>query len=176
MVFIMVDATLIKDTITELLEANVDKETIYQTLKDIGVDSADIDKYYRDATTKEKAKQTETKTPEPETETETPDVSENSKTEEAIHHKPKVTTEDLEKATKEVIDSEVMKNQDIEDNIIIEKDNAQILEINNTILEIKKQVSGLETQISDIKAQISGLTKIMKDILEENRNILNKLK
>lgn len=171
----MVDATLIKDTITELLEANVDKETIYQTLKDIGVDSADIDKYYREATTKEKAKQTETKTPEPETET--PDVSENSKTEEAIHHKPKVTTEDLEKVTKEVIDLEVMKNQeDIEDNIIIEKDNAQILEINNTILEIKKQVSGLETQISDIKAQISGLTKIMKDILEENRNILNKLK
>lgn len=171
----MVDATLIKDTITELLEANVDKETIYQTLKDIGVDSADIDKYYREATTKEKAKQTETKTPEPETET--PDVSENSKTEEAIHHKPKVTTEDLEKVTKEVINSEVMKNQeDIEDNIIIEKDNAQILEINNTILEIKKQVSGLETQISDIKAQISGLTKIMKDILEENRNILNKLK
>lgn len=172
----MVDATLIKETITELLEANVDKETIYQTLKDIGVDISDIDKYYKEATTKTKEEpKIEAKT-EPKTEIEPPTISENTKTEEAIHHKPKVSTEELEKATKEVMDSEVMESQDVEENITKEIDNSQILEIKNTNLEIKKQVSELETQISDIKAQINGLTKIMKDILEENRNILNRLK
>ena len=40
---------------------------------------------------------------------------------------------------------------------------------------IAKQISELETKIDDIKAELTGLTKIMKDILEENRNILNKL-
>jgi hypothetical protein len=41
--------------------------------------------------------------------------------------------------------------------------------------DITIQLKNLQEQIIDIKAQISGLTKIMKDILEENRNILNKL-
>ncbi|HOZ35453.1 MAG TPA: hypothetical protein PLK55_00505 [archaeon] len=179
--FIMIDATLIKDTITELLEANVDKETIYQTLKDIGVEDSEIDKYYKEATTKEKEQKTETKNPEskpeshPKIETASPKILENIKTEEAIHQKPKATTEDLEKATKDVIDSSIMENQEIDEKITKE-DNTQILEINNTNLEIKKQISELENNLGDIKAQINGLTKIMKDILEENRNILNKLK
>jgi len=33
----MVDKKLIQDTIVELLDANIDKDTIYSTLKDIGV-------------------------------------------------------------------------------------------------------------------------------------------
>lgn len=175
----MVDKALIKDTINELLEANVDKDTIYQTLKDIGVDNSEIDKYYKEATSNkntEKKEDTEEPVPKAKEIEEPPKVTEKIKKEEAIKPKPKATTEDLEKATKEVINSSIMENEDLDEKITKDENNPKLLEINNTNLEIKKQISELETQISDIKAQISGLTKIMKDILEENRNILNRLR
>lgn len=171
----MVDKALIKDTINELLEANVDKETIYQTLKDIGVDEIEIDKYYKEATNKS-SEEIKPETNTQNLEEEPPKVTEKIRKEEAIRPKPKATTEDLEKATRDVINSSIMENEEIEEKITKVEDNSKILEINNSNLEIKKQISELETQISEIKAQINGLTKIMKDILEENRNILNRLK
>lgn len=177
----MVDVTLIKDTINELLEANVDKETIHQTLRDIGVEQADIDKYYKEAT----ANKTEAKDPakeEPTTknkENNAPEQSvaslkkeETPRTPKTPRPVPKTTTEELQKATEDISDSEDLSENEKEEPTVITK----TIEVNNTNSEIKKQLSELETQISDIKAQINGLTKIMKDILEENRNILNRLK
>lgn len=171
----MVDVTLIKDTINELLEANVDKETIYQTLKDIGVDDADIDKYYKEAISEKgassKPAKEESKPAAVERESNMTD-SEIPRKEKVPRAKPKTTTEDLEKATEDISDSETFKEFEKEEPVVITK----TIEIDNTNSEIKKQISELETQLSDIKAQINGLTKIMKDILEENRNILNRLK
>ncbi len=161
----MVDVKLIKDTIDELLEANVDKETIYITLREIGVDLEDIDKYYQEAISPK------TKTQEIVQEKPAKNVYEKSVTaSELPRAKPKTTTEDLEKATKDVIAS--TPEITIPEPRIVEK----IIETNSSNSELKKQISELEEKITDIKADISGLTKIMKDILEENRNILNKLK
>jgi len=156
----MVDIKLIKDTITELLEANVDKDTINTTLREIGVDQADIDKYYQELTSKGK------ETPVPKTEIKT-----SAKTEQAINTKPKTTTEELEKATNDVIDSA----PEIEPASVF-KAPIKTVEVDSLGPEIKNKISDLETQITEIKAQLNGLTKIMKDILEENRNILNKIK
>jgi hypothetical protein len=169
----MVDVTLIKDTINELLEANVDKETIYQTLKDIGVDDSEIDKYYKESIS-DKIEKSKPVKEEPIANKDTEDHtnSEIPRREKVPRAKPKTTTEDLEKATEDISDSETFKEFEKEEPVVITK----TIEIDNTNSEIKKQISELETQLSDIKAQINGLTKIMKDILEENRNILNRLK
>jgi len=176
----MVDVKLIKDTITELLSANVDKETIYSTLKDIGVDLSDIEKYYNEvASKKEEPEKTENskessteeatnteETEKPETETIEPENPKlNKKTE---NPKPKTTTEELEEATNDVINTQPE----------IKVENTKPISFSTTIEpeNNKEQLLEIETKLSEVKAQISGLTKIMKDILEENRNILNKLK
>lgn len=182
----MVDTALIKDTINELLEANVDKDTIYQTLRDIGVDIEDIDKYYKEAMSKETSEpkeeqETKPDLPEKEESQENVRVSprpvEKTRKEEAIRPKPNTTTEELEKATIEVANSSIIRTEGNTESESISLDfTPKLAEINDTNLEIKKQINDLENQISDIKAQINGLTKIMKDILEENRNILNRLK
>ena len=83
--------------------------------------------------------------------------------------KPKTTTEELESATKDLADSSIMS----EPEPVTIFNTSEKEEANP---ELKKQIAELEEKITDIKAQISGLTKIMKDILEENRNILNKMK
>jgi hypothetical protein len=160
----MVDVTLIKDTITELLSANVDKETIFATLKDIGVEDGDIEKYYSEITnpkipTKEESRKTE----EPKL----------ANKQEIL--KPTTTTEELEVATNDVIESE--PETKVEPAITKKTENFSfnVTDSVNTE-ELKKQIIELEEKVSEIKAQINGLTKIMKDILEENRNILNKLK
>ncbi|MDD4049605.1 MAG: hypothetical protein PHX47_01210, partial [Candidatus ainarchaeum sp.] len=44
----MVDKKLIQDTIVELLDANIDKDTIYSTLKDIGVSEDEIEENYNE--------------------------------------------------------------------------------------------------------------------------------
>lgn len=169
----MVDVTLIKDTINELLEANVDKETIYQTLKDIGVDDSEIDKYYKESISdKTQASKPAKEEPIANKDTEDHTNSEIPRNEKVPRAKPKTTTEDLEKATEDISDPETFKEFEKEEPVVITK----TIEIDNTNSELKKQISDLETQLSDIKAQINGLTKIMKDILEENRNILNRLK
>lgn len=177
----MVDVKLIKDTITELLSANVDKETIYSTLKDIGVDLSDIEKYYTEVISKEedtqeseKEKIPEEPSIEEETNTEEPTLDEketielekqNKKTE---MPKPKTTTDELAEATNDLINTQpeikVEATKPISFSTTIEPENN------------KEQLLEIETKLSEVKAQISGLTKIMKDILEENRNILNKLK
>lgn len=158
----MVDVALIKETITELLSANVDKDTIFSTLKDIGVDDGDIEKYYSEIASGKKS--TESKI------TEEPRIVQKQEI-----PKPTTTTEELESATKDVIDSEpeIQKEEPI-----IQKQETfsfNVSETNNSP-DLRKQIIELEEKVSDIKAQISGLTKIMKDILEENRNILNRLK
>lgn len=207
----MVDVKLIKETITELLSANVDKETIFETLKDIGVDQGDIDKYYTEIT-KENNSEEESNDEEEEEQDESNDEDEeeneeesneneeeendnndeeedednykdNGNTEEEINIQkqkteistkitpPPTTTDDLEKATQDVIDSEPeLKIENKKEKFIFEIPKEE------NSLDIKNQLNELEDKVSDIKAQISALTKIMKDILEENRNILNKMK
>lgn len=177
----MVDITLIKETITELLSANVDKDTIFVTLKDIGVNDADIEKYYNEVTSPKPAnkiipEETKSNAVAHEPSSEEPKFKIASETSKVEVPKPTTTTDELEEATKDVIDIET-QNKEIE---IPKSISNSFPSFNNTSLEndseIKKQIAELEEKLSDIKAQMNGLTKIMKDILEENRNILNRLK
>lgn len=157
----MIDEKLIKDTITELLSANVDKDTIYSTLKDIGVELGEIEKYYTEVTSSQNKK--------------TEPIIEDKKT---VLEKPKSTADldiekqetDLKETEKEV--AEINNNFEIPKPTI--KTTDSITAPDND--QFTKQFSELQDQVGDIKAQINALTKIMKDILEENRNILNKLK
>ncbi|MFA5745990.1 MAG: hypothetical protein WCX82_01235 [archaeon] len=160
----MVDIKLIKDTINELLEANVDKDTIFATLRDIGVDQADIDKYYSEITSGPKEEAPVAKIEEKPKSVDLPKVD---------LPKPTTTTEELENATNDVINSSLSSEPEKE---IIFKTPEPIANTTFDTTELKKQISELEEKIIDIKAQMNGLTKIMKDILEENRNILNKMK
>ena len=157
----MIDEKLIKDTITELLSANVDKDTIYSTLKDIGVELGDIEKYYTEVTTSQNKK--------------TEPIIEEKK---PVLEKPKSTADlDIEKQETDLKETE-KEVSEINNNFEIPKPTTKITDSitapdNDQFL---KQISELQDQVGDIKAQINALTKIMKDILEENRNILNKLK
>jgi hypothetical protein len=176
----MVDVQLIKDTINELLEANVDKDTIFSTLRDIGVEEGEIEKYYKEITNNSSS------TTEDKKEKIKEEVSQEKETEENKKEEPKVDKiiEDSNKIKEKVEDDkhqEGLLNTSKEVNIINEKEqevNKPVnITTNNSIdnSELKEQLKNLQEQIVDIKAQIGGLTKIMKDILEENRNILNKL-
>ncbi len=176
----MVDVQLIKDTINELLEANVDKDTIFSTLRDIGVEEGEIEKHYKEITNNSSST-TEDKKKEIKEE-----VSQEKEIEENKKEEPKVDKiiEDSNKIKEEVENDkhqEDLLNTSKEVNDINEKHQeikaAINLTTNNSIdnSELKEQLKNLQEQIVDIKAQIGGLTKIMKDILEENRNILNKL-
>ena len=158
----MVDVQLIKDTINELLEANVDKDTIFSTLRDIGVEEGEIEKYYKEITN-DSSSTTEDKKEEPKVDKIIEDSNKIKKEVENDKHQ-----EDLLNTSKEVNDINE-KQQEISKPVNITTNNS----IDN--LELKEQLKNLQEQIVDIKAQIGGLTKIMKDILEENRNILNKL-
>ena len=157
----MIDEKLIKDTITELLSANVDKDTIYSTLKDIGVELGEIEKYYTEVTTSQNKK--------------TEPIIEEKK---LVLEKPKSTADlDIEKQETDLKETE-KEVSEINNNFEIPKPTTKITDSitapdNDQFL---KQISELQDQVGDIKAQINALTKIMKDILEENRNILNKLK
>lgn len=168
----MVDIALIKETIEELLSANVDKDTIFATLKDIGAELGDIEKCYRELTEpKEETKKNENVTAVKAT-------SQNKNAGKKIQVetlKPSTTTEELEQATNEIVDIEPeAKNEN--QSFLKPQEGIYLNQDNESIELIKKQIIEFEGMLSEIKAQLSGLTKIMKDILEENRNILNKLK
>ncbi len=180
----MVDISIIKETIEELLSANVDKDTIFATLKDIGAELGDIEKCYRELTEpKEEIKKNESTTvvkatPQNENVVEKRATPQNENVVEKIQVEaltPSTTTEELEQATNEITDIEPeTKNE----NPLVSKPQETIYlnQDNENIELIKKQIIEFDSMLSEIKAQLSGLTKIMRDILEENRNILNKLK
>ncbi|GEM_PF-895960 len=191
----MVDKKLIQETITELMDANVDKETIYSTLRDIGVDQGYIDECYNEIINSKSTKP----------------ISEEKQDQIATIEKPtQISVEKKDDSKKlayvgiddigsnNLIDKheEALKETTKEINGINTKHEAQEFkeEINKIITPqtsakpiglqgilpddykiLSVQISELETKVSEIKAQIEGLTKIMKDILEENRTILTKL-
>lgn len=187
----MVEKKLIQDTIIELMDANVDKDTIFSTLKEIGVGEDDIETNYteiisqRNESVKEssqenfkeddKKKEIENKEKEDiidEKESATKksifdDISENKKTTKTdfLEKNKSIDSEKLEEDFKETTE----KVNKINDNFIEKKQTI----INNSSNNL--QLDEIEKDIKEIKAQINGLTKIMKDILNENRNILNKL-
>lgn len=182
----MIDEKLIKDTIIELLDANVDKDTIFSTLKDIGVEEGKIEKHYNEIIESKKAKEEETqKTEDSKTK---PKEEEISETKDQDSSKKEIDVDSLLSTPKEpkiekpkgTADLDAKKQEDD-----LKQTTNEVSEINefeeNTKKEIDtndsftKQLSELESQVGEIKAQIKALTKIMKDILEENRNILNKL-
>jgi len=176
----MVDKKLIIDTINELLDANVDKETVISTLKDIGVDSGDIDSNYNEVISnrdKEEVKEEPKETPKKEDKIPYIDIHS------VDTHKPK------EEPKTENVDSLENEPEDKHETEL-KKTTSEVHEINEAHEEPvpldlssdtsssttdSKQLSEIQAQITELKAQMSGLTKIMKDILEENRNILNKL-
>ncbi|MCK9293240.1 MAG: hypothetical protein WCY27_03320 [archaeon] len=196
----MVDKKLIQDTIIELLDANIDKNTIYSTLKDIGVDDGDIEKNYKEiinARNKKEEPEEPQESEEPHEKTITPKQENISKKETT---KPK--EDKIEEKYSKIEEPKIETKKDIiKDFNINEKDSQEddLIETTsevNTINEkededifntqSKKEVTipakntsaeneDVQEQLSDIKAQLKALTKIMKDILEENRNILNKL-
>ena len=202
----MIDEKLIKDTIIGLLDANVDKETIFSTLKDIGVEEGNIEKNYKEVIESKKTKEEDPAKEEPVTKEdskeeatakEEPVIEEDSKEEDPAKEE---TKKEEKKPSKEPnVDSLFSKPKEpkIEkpkgtgdlDETKQEDDLKQtaneVSEINGFEDQSKKnigndnsfttQLSELESQVGEIKAQIKALTKIMKDILEENRNILNKL-
>jgi len=180
----MVDKKLVQDTIIELLDANIDKDTIYSTLKDIGVDDGDIETNYTEIINAKKEKKISKK-----------EITEEPK-EEKIEEKYSQIEEPKIEAKEEVIKNFNINEKDTQEddliettsevNSINEKEDADIVttlqkketptpikntSINNTSVDN----SDVQDQLSEIKAQLKALTKIMKDILEENRNILNKL-
>ncbi len=206
----MVDKKIIIETITELMDVNVDKETIFSTLRDIGVDEGDIESNYNEILNSKK------KTSTPEVKIEKEENTQSTVTEKIINN-PKTNTQST--VTEKIIDNpkankpnyvnlddisnpvssnkheEELKDTTLEVNDINNKHEVDITKEEFTKSEtqagssepissfdtsddtkiIEKQISELETKIDDIKAELTGLTKIMKDILEENRNILNKL-
>ncbi len=165
----MVDKKLIVDTISELLDANIDKDTIYDTLKEIGVDLADIEKNYKEVIESRENKKEkiveEVDAVSEEDHVDTKPLKNTTKTnfieknkdrnEESLENELKETTNDIEEINE--------KEDKIETKIKADDNN------------LKEQLLVIEEQVSELKAQIKALTKIMKDILEENRNILNKL-
>jgi regulator of replication initiation timing len=196
----MIDEKLIKDTIIELLDANVDKETIFSTLKDIGVEEGNIEKNYKEVMDSKKTKEeapvtednfkedekteikkdisvTETKEPEENTKNPEPKKEEKEPNADSLFSKPKEPkidkprgTGDLDE-TKQEDDLKQTANEVSEINGFEDQSKKDLRNDNS----FTKQLSELESQVGEIKAQINALTKIMKDILEENRNILNKL-
>jgi len=188
----MIDKKLIQDTINELLDANIDKKTIYSTLKDIGVDEGDIEKNYLEIINEKKEiKEKPSK-----------DTSENSeekkepKKEETVKEEPKkekLNYSKIEEPEKKEEKADIINDFNInekdqnEDDLI--KTSAQVNEINENQeqekypnlktkqnIETKNTInSDVQEELTEIKAQLKALTKIMKDVLEENRNILNKL-
>jgi hypothetical protein len=203
----MVEKKLIQETISELLDANIDKDTVYSTLKDIGVSDDDIESNYNEVIkqrkegTKEETSTVKEEEPvkeeealkeesnEPEKDsifskdteekeniftedvkkkqtTKTDFVEENKNIdEEKQEEELKETTKDIEKETKKSIFDDI--ENDSKKNTPIEKPKNEIS---------SSQLADVEEQVRELKAQMNGLTKIMKDILEENRNILNKIK
>jgi len=188
----MVDKKLIQDTITELMEANVDKDTIYSTLKDIGVDQGYIDECYSEIINS-KSPTTSTTQKKEETPTIKPKESITSQTPKEDLKKPAyVGIDDISSNKRE----EELKETTTEVNGINEKHESQELKeeiqkftnpqttakpiglqgiLPDDYKILSTQISELEAKVSEIKAQLEGLTKIMKDILEGNRNILTKL-
>lgn len=185
----MVDTKLIKDTIKELLDANVDKDTIYSTLEDIGVERESIEKYYAEMIS-------ETKKEEPEEEkSEEKEMPKDNLSED----KPKynsITDVDDKKDVKEEPKEDIFKINEKEDKHEeeLKTTSEDVNKINETHetkekrfddfnqdldskddVDIKNKLSKLEEDILEIKTEVKGLSKIMKNILEENRNILNKL-
>ncbi len=154
----MVDKKIIQETIKDLLDAKLDKDTIIATLKDIGVSEQEIIENYNELTINTQPK--ETSIQETKTKTQEPTVFE--------------TTEE-EKPEKELVETtkEIDKLTNEQENINDPQEQQTSTTDDSTLL---KELAELEDQITSIKAEIKTLTKIMKDILEENRNILNKIK
>ena len=174
----MVDKKLIYNTITELIDANVDKETIKSTLKDIGVDEGDIYSSYNEIINSKKESQ---KTKNEKDDEHTPDAQKSKKlgyvgVDEISSNK---NEDELKETTQEITNinekQEIETGKDELSKIIPTIPPAQQSTSSNDNKLIAQQISELEVKIDNIKAVLSGLTKIMKDILEENRNILNKL-
>lgn len=187
----MVETKLIQETIIELMDANIDKETIFSTLRDIGVGDQDIEVNYKEVlstrdvknqepvTTKEKENNINDNTEVEEDELDDideEDIEEEVK-KEPIKNIKKNILEENKKRDETFLETELKKTtQEVKN--INDKDIFEDIkkEKNNEININAKQLSEIEEQIRDLKAQMNGLTKIMKDILEENRNILNKIK
>jgi len=215
----MVDKQLIIDTINELLDANVDKDTIISTLKDIGVDQGDIDTNYKEVMesrknkkaeekpkteeTKVEEEKTEEKPKQEETKVEEEKTEEKTKQEEKKVEEEKTAEDTGENITESDKETKEQKSNKIDNNIKkiinegvekhqkdLEETSENINQINNDHEQIKEninklnsekqidyseQLSKMQDDLIEIKAKMNALTKIMKDILEENRNIINKL-
>jgi len=183
----MVDKKIVIETITELIDANVDKESIFSTLRDIGVPEGDIESNYDEIiNSKSKRKPTEKKeenTTQPINET----ITDKPKTNKPNYVKiDDISNLGVSKQEEELKDTALEVNDinnkegidDIKQELAttsIDSSESISTHTSDDIKIIEKQISELETKIDGIKAELSGLTKIMKDILEENRNILNKL-
>jgi uncharacterized membrane protein YdfJ with MMPL/SSD domain len=203
----MVDKKIIIETITELLDANVDKETIYATLRDIDVAEGDIETSYNEViNSKNKpitsASQETIKPKDTDNEVNVISATVKEAAKPAIEKQADINTKtdklnyvDVDNISKSNASNKIeeeLKDTTLEINDINNKHEVtsakeeiaksiNILEPNSMFDKseedriLSKQISELETKIEDIKAELNGLTKIMKDILEENRNILNKL-
>jgi hypothetical protein len=190
----MVDTQLIKDTIKELLDANVDKDTIYSTLEDIGVERESIEKYYAEMSkeTKDKNEETNNSKSEDIQESQKPtkdkkpvynSISDVDKKDEIIEDTKDSLKikEDLEKQEKDTKQEEELKTTTEDVDKLTKEHETKESNFNNLDIdskdsnEIIEKINKLEEDLTNIKVEINGLTKIMKNILEENRNILNKL-
>lgn len=180
----MVEKKLIQDTIIELMDANVDKNTIYSTLKDIGVGLDDIESNYKEILEERE----NTKEPDQEEKQEKEDQINQDQKEEEITQEDDIFNQDT-KENKKTTKTDFLEQNRSRNHEKIEDDfketTSQVDKINNNFTEksnsknidlnTDKKIEDIQEQIRDIKAQLNGLTKIMKDILNENRNILSKL-
>lgn len=188
----MVDKKLIQETIIELLDANVDKDTIFETLKDIGVDLEDIKQNYKEIIDQKEKGTLDEKKDIPKEETLKEEaVLEDKNTDQEDDNldkkedKEKKDTQDIFENNKKIDFLEKNKNRKEDDLEIdlkkssdhIDKINQEYDKINKKEISVSsnKQLEDIEEEIREIKAKLNMLTKIMKDILDENRKILTKI-
>jgi membrane protein involved in colicin uptake len=189
----MVEKKLIQDTIIELLDANVDKESIISTLKDIGVDEGEINQNYneiinsRKSKSEDKEEKTKESTQEEEENKESTQEEEENKesTQEEEKNKESIQEEENKENTNEINiedkhEKELKETADDVDNINkdfekTQKNNLNSKDISFEISKNSEDIKYIHEQLSDLKAQVSALTKITKDVLSTTRDILNKL-
>jgi membrane protein involved in colicin uptake len=198
----MVEKKLIQDTIIELLDANVDKESIISTLKDIGVDEGEINQNYneiinsRKSKSEDKEEKTKESTQEEENKESTQEEEENKEstqeeeenkesTQEEEKNKESIQEEENKENTNEINiedkhEKELKETADDVDNINkdfekTQKNNLNSKDISFEISKNSEDIKYIHEQLSDLKAQVSALTKITKDVLSTTRDILNKL-
>ncbi len=147
----MVNEELILNTIKRMKSAGLERETIANTLKRIGLSEQEVQKYIDKEQSLKKSDLNINEDIITATEVAQTAIEQNVKTVENLGARVEKTATEISQAKKAAEISAIETKQ------------------------LKSEFRKLEENQEDIRAKLNALTKIMKDILEINRKILNKL-